>query len=174
MPPAGKENDVRDHQLALATFRRMTALGKSNPEAGITLVKGVEYFEKPAAVYVALVRQDGPGGARSLGIEGLRVLGRAELPDDRVALGIEYDTWCVHPMMYCCWLLNRFVYRGGKVLKREIRDPREVFTIEDLGKVDVVINASGHGFGDDKVFVTRGKSAELACLTTCWHGISLS
>lgn len=157
MPPAGKENDVRDHQLALATFQRMKALCKANPEAGITFMKGIEYLEEPGSEYRALVKESGPGCAKSLGVDGFRVLGRDELPDERVELGIEYDTWCVNPMVYCSWLLNRFVYRGGKVVKREVRDPKEVFEMDDLGRTEVVVNASGQGFGDDKVFVTRGE-----------------
>lgn len=122
-------------------------------------MKGIEYLEKPGAEYVALVGEGGPGCARSLGVEGFRVLGRGEVPDERVELGIEYDTWCVNPMLYCSWMFNRFVYRGGKVVKREVREPREVFEMGDLGRIDVVVNASGQGFGDDKVFVTRGISA---------------
>lgn len=163
VPPApGKETDKRDHQLALATFQHMKALYKANPEAGITFMKGIEYLEKPGPEYLELVKASGPGCAKSLGVEGFRVLGEGEVPDERVALGIEYDTWCVNPMVYCSWMLNRFVYRGGKVVKREIREPKEVFEMNDLGRIDVVVNASGQGFGDDKVFITRGKSIPRA------------
>lgn len=159
VPPApGKETDKRDHELALATFRHMKALCKANPEAGITFMKGIEYLEKPGPEYLALVKASGPGCAKSLGMEGFRVLGKGEVPDERVALGIEYDTWCVNPMVYCSWMLNRFVYRGGEVVKREIREPKEIFEMNDLGsRIDVVVNASGQGFGDDKVFITRGE-----------------
>lgn len=149
--------EARDHRLALATFRRMTALARARPEAGVTCLRGVEFLERPGDEYVALAGGgDGPGSARALGIEGFRLLAREEFPDDRVALGFEYDTWCVSPMVYCSFLLNRFVYRGGKVVKRVVRDPREVFEMRDLGEVDTVVNASGQGFGDEKVFITRG------------------
>lgn len=155
VPPAGRDQDARDHRLALATFRRMTALARASPDAGVTLMRGLEFLERPGDEYVALV-QGGRGSARELGVEGFRVLRREELPDDRVVLGFEYDTWCVSPMVYCAFLLNRFVYRGGRVVKREVRDPREVFEMKDLGEVDTVVNASGQGFGDKKVFITRG------------------
>lgn len=158
--PATFQTATRDHALALATFHQMRALKRAHPEAGITFMKGVEYLEKPGPEYLALVSgsADAPGSATSLGIEGFRVLDRAEFPDEKVAMGLEYDTWCVNPMVYCAFLLNRFVYRGGKVVKKEIRDPREVFDMKlGLGRVDVVVNASGQGFGDEKVFVTRGK-----------------
>lgn len=168
MPPAGKDQDVRDHQIALATYRRMTALARQNPEAGITLMKGVEFLERPGDEYVALVGEaSGAGSAQTLGIQGFRVLGRDEFPDERVTLGLEYDTWCVNPMMYCVFLLNRFVYMGGRVVKREVRDPKEVFEMRDLGEIKTVVNASGQGFGDDKVFVTRGTSIFREEIATC-------
>lgn len=94
--------------------------------------------------------------------------GGGELPDDRVVLGIEYDTWCVNPMVYCSWLLNRFVYGGGKVVRAEVRAPGEVFEM-GIGGVDVVVNASGQGFGDEKLFVTRGSYvfADQFVCSTC-------
>lgn len=172
-PPPGPDGTtpdattMRDHALALATFHQMRALGQAHPEAGITFMKGVEYLERPGPEYVALAREgahgSGQGSARALGIQGFRMLREDEFPDDRVTMGFEYDTWCVNPMVYCAFLLNRFVYRGGKVIKKDIRDPREVFEMGEAlglglrGRVDVVVNASGAGFGDDKMFVTRGK-----------------
>lgn len=164
VPPAAgaaaqqQQHGARDHRLALATFRRMRALGGSSPEAGVTLMKGVEYLEAPGPEYEALSGAGGaPGSAADLGIEGFRVLGRGELPDERVRLGFEYDTWCVNPMVYCSFLLNRFVFRGGRVVRREVREPREVFEMSDLGgPVKVVVNASGTGFGDPQSFIIRG------------------
>lgn len=150
-------NDLRDHRLALATFRRMRSLQGSNPEAGITFMKGIEYLENPAPEYRALTREDGEGSAKALGLESFRVLERSELPDDKVNLGIEYNTWCVNPMVYCSFLLNRFVFRGGRILRREISRPEEVFEMRDLGgPVKAVVNASGMGFNDPKSFIIRG------------------
>lgn len=159
-PPVGgqaQSNDLRDHRLALATFRRMRSLQGSNPEAGITFMKGVEYLESPAPEYRALTREGGEGSAKTLGLEGFRVLQRSELPDDKVSLGIEYDTWCVNPMVYCSFLLNRIVFRGGRIVRREISRPEEVFEMSDVGgPVKAVINASGMGFGDPKSYIIRG------------------
>ncbi|KKY30266.1 putative amino acid oxidase [Diaporthe ampelina] len=152
-------NGLRDHRLALATFRRMRSLQESNPEAGITFMKGIEYLEDPAPEYRALAREGGEGSAKALGLEGFRVLDRSELPDDKVSLGIEYDTWCVNPMVYCSFLLNRFVFRGGRILRREISRPEEVFEMRDLGgPVKAVVNASGMGFNDPKSYIIRDGS----------------
>lgn len=135
----------------------MRSLQGSNPEAGITFMKGIEYLEKPAPEYQALIREGGEGSAKVLGLEGFRVLERRELPDDKVSLGLEYDTWCVNPMVYCSFLLNRFVFRGGRILRREISRPEEVFGMRDLGApVKAVVNASGTGFGDPKSYIIRG------------------
>ena len=155
-------NGLRDHRLALATFRRMRSLQESNPEAGITFMKGIEYLEDPAPEYRALAREGGEGSAKALGLEGFRVLDRSELPDDKVSLGIEYDTWCVNPMVYCSFLLNRFVFRGGRILRREISRPEEVFEMRDLGgPVKAVVNASGMGFNDPKSYIIRGMPSIL-------------
>lgn len=154
-------NDLRDHRLALATFRRMRSLQASSPAAGITFMKGVEYLENPSPEYRALAREGGgEGSAKALGLEGFRVLQGSELPDDKVSLGFEYDTWCVNPMVYCSFLLNRFVFRGGRILRREISRPDEVFEMRDLGgPIRAVVNASGMGFNDPKSFVIRGMPA---------------
>ncbi|KAF3764723.1 nucleotide-binding domain-containing protein [Cryphonectria parasitica EP155] len=167
------DHAFRDHRLALATFHRMRRLAAAHPEAGITFMKGIEYLEKPGPEYLALVApgSSGPGSAAALGVEGFRVLGRDELPDDRVVLGLEYDTWCVNPMVYCSFLLNSFVHRGGRVVKREVRAPEEVFALRGLlggggsgAEVSnmVVVNASGQGFGDEKCFITRGQTCLVA------------
>ncbi|KAK7743625.1 hypothetical protein SLS53_004160 [Cytospora paraplurivora] len=159
VPPTGRAaHEVRDHRLALATFHRMRRLRWSSPEAGITFLRGVEYLEAPGPEYEALVAGHGkPGSAGQLGLEGFRVLGRDELPDDRVRLGFEYDTWCVNPMVYCSFLLDRFVLRGGRIVRREVRGPEEVFEMSDRGggPVRMVVNASGTGFGDPESFIIR-------------------
>lgn len=156
VPPPGSlsvEQAQTEHNMALETFRHMDSLARTNPEAGVTFMRGVEYLEAPGPEYLGLTEER----ARELGLEDFRLLRRDEFPDEKVTWGCEYRTWCVNPMVYCCFLLRRFVLKGGKINKREVRDPAEIFTFADLGSVDVVVNASGNGFGDDKMFITRGK-----------------
>lgn len=50
------------------------------------------------------------------------------------------------------WLILTF-----DTVKREIRDPLEVFEMNDIAPFDVLINASGIGFGDHDVFITTGE-----------------
>ncbi|ORY57222.1 FAD dependent oxidoreductase-like protein [Pseudomassariella vexata] len=157
--PPTNPTEEREHAMSLRTFTHMKTLHSQNPgEAGITFMKGVEYLEAPGPAYKELNDEK----AKSLGMEGFRLLRKEEYPDERVTWGCEYDTWCVNPMVFCSFLLRRFVYLGGKVVRREVRDPVEIFGMRDLGEVDVVVNCSGNGFGDEKVFITRGQTCLVA------------
>lgn len=154
-PPLG---DAREHGLAVATYERMDALAKSNPEAGITFMRGVEYIEAPGPGHDGLTEDR----ARELGMEGFRLLAPEEFPDDRVKWGCEYRSWCVNPMVYCAFLLRRFVCRGGRVVERELRDPVEVYAMPGFEDVCLVVNASGAGFGDKDVYPVRGQTCLVA------------
>ncbi|KAH6657373.1 FAD dependent oxidoreductase-like protein [Truncatella angustata] len=150
--------EQREHQMALHTFEKMLKLQGNNSEAGITLMPGIEYLEAPSQAYQALTEAK----ASTMGLAGFRLLKPEEFPDSRVKLGFTYDTWCVNPMVYCSFLLRRFGFRGGKVLKQEIRDPAEVFTMKEVAKVDFVVNCSGAGFNDGNMIVTRGQTCLVA------------
>ncbi len=119
--------------------------------AGITFLPGIEYVDDPGETYLALDE----ARARRLSLPDFRVLPPGELPPG-ARWGCAYRTWCVNPAVYCCFLLRRFGVRGGRCVRREVREPRELFALPGLGAVAAVVNCSGIGFGDDKVFVTRG------------------
>jgi D-amino-acid oxidase len=154
-PPLGS---AREHDLAVKTYSYMEGLSITNPEAGITFMKGIEYIEAPGPEYDELTEDR----AGELEMEDFRLLRPEEFPDEKVKWGCEYRTWCVNPMVYCAFLLRRFVHRGGKVVKRELRDPKEVFAMQELGSVYLVVNASGMGFGDKDVYPTRGQTCLVA------------
>ncbi|ROT39707.1 nucleotide-binding domain-containing protein [Sodiomyces alkalinus F11] len=160
--PPRDDNDtlaVRDHAMSLTTFDRMDDIARRHPEAGITFMKGVEYLEDPAPEY----RNLSTDRAAQLGYRDFRLYRPDELPDDRVKLGFEYRTWCVNPMVYCSYLLRRFVRSGGKAVRRELLHEREVFTIPELVEpARVVLNCSGCGFGDPNSFITRGQTCVVA------------
>lgn len=152
VPPTNAAEE-RDHQMSLKTFERMIELHKTNPEAGITFLPGIEYLEDPSDVYKQLTEAK----AKTMGMPGFRVLKPEEYPDSRVKLGLTYDTWCVNALVYSMFLMRRFTFQGGRMVKKEVRDPVEVFSLKELGKVDLVVNASGNGFNDENMFITRGK-----------------
>jgi D-amino-acid oxidase len=156
VPALGDEIEMRNHQMALITYERMAGLALSNPEAGITFMKGIEYLEEPGPQYTSLTAER----ARELKMEGFKFLAADKLLDG-VKWGCEYRTWCVNPMVYCSFLLRQFVYQGGRILKRELRAPIEAYHLAELGKVDMVVNASGIGFGDSRLYITRGTCSTL-------------
>jgi hypothetical protein len=156
--PPTNGTETRDHELALITFEHMEKLEKMGKrgEAGITFMKGIEYLEDPPQQYLDLTDQK----AKHLGIKEFRSLDKAELPPG-VEWGCEYRTWCVNPMMYCCFLLRQFIFIGGKTLKRELRHPSEIFAMDLFRGIKKVVNCSGIGFSDEKVFPTRGMCSAL-------------
>ncbi|KAK0633017.1 hypothetical protein B0T14DRAFT_560647 [Immersiella caudata] len=159
VPPSPSGENAREHAFALTTWKHMRALRDVNPESGITFMKGIEYLEAPSIEYTSLTE----ARAKELNMEGFRLLQPGEFPDDRVKWGCVYDTWCVNPMVYCCFLLRKFTMGGGRIRKRELRDVAEVFALppEDfgLGRVDAVVNASGYGIGaDPNMYVTKGQT----------------
>ncbi|KAL7620459.1 hypothetical protein AAE478_009454 [Parahypoxylon ruwenzoriense] len=157
--PPTDASTARELLLARRTFDHMRAVRARHPEAGVTFLKGIEYLEAPGDAYAALTPER---AAAELGLLGFRLLRGDEMPRG-VAWGCEYDTWCVNPMVYCAWMLRRIALLGGKVVRGEVRDPREVFGWAfENGPVDVLVNASGQGFGDADVFITRGQTCLVA------------
>ncbi|KAJ4295927.1 hypothetical protein N0V88_004629 [Collariella sp. IMI 366227] len=69
----------------------------------------IEYLEQPGPEYLALSTPPTPTPSPP----GFRLLKTSEFPaDGKVTWGCEYDTWCVNPMVYCAFLLRRFVQKG--------------------------------------------------------------
>ncbi|CAK7214149.1 hypothetical protein SCUCBS95973_002040 [Sporothrix curviconia] len=153
----------RDHDFALATYRHMQATQAKFPEAGITFLPGIEYLEAPGPEYTQL---DDKATQAELGLHdadldlGFRVLdSKADGFPDGVTWGCTYRTWCVNPMVYCQFLLRRFVAAGGRIAKRDLRAPQELLVEGPAGGFALVVNCSGNGFGDDPhMFVTRGQT----------------
>lgn len=143
-----EEHEWRDHRFALRTFEWMEQFHDQYAEAGVNITRGFEYYEDPPAHIAELSLER----AEELGIKEFELHPQSQLPRG-VKLAYSFRTWTVNPMVYCCFLLRRFTIQGGRVQKRELRSPNEVFA----RNVKTVVNASGIGFGDDKVFVTRGE-----------------
>ncbi|KAH6619741.1 amino acid oxidase [Chaetomium sp. MPI-SDFR-AT-0129] len=183
----------REHAFSLRTYAHMSHLHSTHPHtAGITFLKGVEYIERPGPEHHAMSTAENPN---TLNLPGFRLLDPATdtFPaDGRVTWGCEYDTWCVNPMVYCSFLLRRFVNRGGRLLSRELRRPEEAFYLsarelaggfgapsssstpsspptsshgnaETETPIAAVINASGTGLvPDPSMTITRGQTCLVA------------
>ncbi|KAK5663726.1 hypothetical protein OQA88_4157 [Cercophora sp. LCS_1] len=167
VPPSPDGTNTREHTFSVLTYRRMRELALTEPACGVTLMKGIEYIEAPGPEYVSLTEER----AAELGMAGFRLLSEGEFPDDKIKWGCEYDTWSLNPMVYCCFLLRRFIFRGGRVVRKEVGSVSEVFAVPpDVlgvdGEIGMVVNASGYGFGDDNaMFITRGQTCLVA--NTC-------
>ncbi|KAK2594294.1 hypothetical protein QQS21_008000 [Conoideocrella luteorostrata] len=134
----------------VAEFDRQAS---AEPSSGITRTTGVEYLEAPDQGYS---QQDASSFEQETGLSGYRKLQASELPAG-VALGYEYDTFCINTPVYCEALLRRFLLGGGKTLKMDLKSEWEAFSLAE--NVAFVINASGTGIGgDSKCFPTRGQT----------------
>lgn len=122
------------------------------PEAGIKFLPGYEYFEDPPKQYLDLK-------GSYVENEGFRVLERSKLPKG-VKLGVTYISWCINSPVYCAHLLRKFIFRGGKTIRYTLSSAEEAFSL--LDGVDVVINCSGYGFGDEDVVITRGQTCVVS------------
>jgi len=152
IPPTNGQ-EAQEHTFALKTFHHMAKLvGEGrHREAGLTFMKGIEYLENPPQQYLNLNREK----AEELGYRDFGLLPDDKLPDG-VKWGCEYLTWCVNPMMYCCFLLRQFVRLGGSVVNGVIHHPTKLFDQDQFSSASVVINCSGFGFNDQAVVPTRG------------------
>lgn len=128
------------------------------PACGVTRTTGVEYLESPDQGYV---QQDAASFASETGLSGYRKYSKSELPEG-VALGYEYETFCINSPVYCESLLRQFLVQGGKTMKKDLKSEWEACSL--AANVLFVINASGTGFGDPNCFPTRGMSSFLSSL----------
>lgn len=131
----------------VAEFDRLAA---EEPASGVTRTLGVEYLEAPDQAYQ---QQEAASFKKETGLPGFKKYAKPELPEG-VALGYEYETFCINSPVYCETLLRKFVLRGGKTMQKDLRSEWEAFSLAD--NVAFVINASGTGFGDPTCFPTRG------------------
>jgi hypothetical protein len=146
------EAEAREHEMARTTYRHMEATLARHSGSGITFMPGIEYLEAPPPV----CRNLNPEKAKQFGLEEFALVPQNELPKN-VKLGYRYKTWCVNPMVYCAFLLRQFTYGGGRIKRIDLQNPQEVFSLPETGKVKLVVNCSGSGFGDPAFFPTRGK-----------------
>ncbi|KAG6037835.1 hypothetical protein E4U41_004704 [Claviceps citrina] len=136
-------------RTTVGEFHRQVA---AEPACGIARTRGVEYLEAPEPGYLS---QDAGSFAAETALPGYTRFATCELPDG-VALGYEYDTFCINPPVYCAALLRRFLLGGGKTLRADLKSEWDAFSLAQ--EVKLVVDASGTGFGDDSVFPTRGQT----------------
>jgi len=157
--PSSPPHLHREHAWSLTTYTHMHSLYSSHGAlTGLTFLDGIEYLDNPGPEYLNLSASMLPADCE------YQVLSKEELPEG-VKWGCRYRTWCVNPMVYLQFLLRRFVHRGGKLLKRELRHPLEAFSLQTVSDASVgaVVNASGYGLpADPAVYPIRGQTVLVA------------
>ncbi|OAA70713.1 FAD dependent oxidoreductase superfamily [Cordyceps fumosorosea ARSEF 2679] len=150
--PATTPQLRREAEWLKQTVAEFSCQVETEPWSGVTRCKGIELLEAPDEGYQ---KQDARSFLEETGLPRYRKWSESELPKG-VVLGYEYETYCVNTPVYCQALLRRFILRGGKTLKRDLKTEWEAFGLQK--NVVLVINASGTGFGDPKYFPTRGQT----------------
>ncbi|KAF1732700.1 D-amino-acid oxidase [Beauveria bassiana] len=150
--PATTAQLRREAEWLKQTVAEFSTQLQTEPWSGITRTLGIELLEAPDDGYQ---KQDAKSFTEETGLLRYRKWSEAELPEN-VVLGYEYETYCVNTPIYCQSLLRRFILRGGRTLKRDLKTEWEAFGLQK--NVVLVVNASGTGFGDPKYFPTRGQT----------------
>lgn len=144
-------------QLAIRTAQIMKTISTHSPEAGVAFTQGIEYLESPSEDVSSLKTGDVYAGQE----DTFRVLDPSELPN-AVQWGCAYRTYCVNVQLYCQWLLDRFVGRGGTVIRQRLPNAAAAFNLardRELGQVKTVVNCSGRNFDQDaKMTIIRGQT----------------
>ncbi|KAL3461980.1 FAD dependent oxidoreductase [Aspergillus heterothallicus] len=141
---------LREEKQAQATYAYFKTQS-TIPGSGVARIEGVEHLENPPAEYL-----DRRAIATHYAhLDGFRTLGEAELPAG-VKWGVRYESFCVNSPVYCAYLLRRFILNGGRTREYTLASAREAFYLAE--NVSTVVNCSGVGFGDEKVFIIRGQT----------------
>ncbi|KIV90178.1 hypothetical protein PV10_07509 [Exophiala mesophila] len=144
-------------QLAMRSAQVMKTISTQSPEAGVAFMQGVEYLDSLTQDVIAFKTGDVYAGKD----DGFRILDQSELPT-AVQWGCEYRTFCVNVRIYCQWLLDRFVRRGGTVIQQRLPNAAAAFEMareHGLGQVKTVVNCSGRNFDQDaKMTIIRGQT----------------
>lgn len=156
IPPSTPQ--LRDEaQLAFRTAEIMKKIARDSPEAGVAIMQGVEYLESPAEEVLSLRTGDayaGPG-------DEFRILDKSELPEG-VNWGCGYHTYAVNVEIYCQWLLDQFIAKGGKARQHRLSNATEAFELvqgNGRGNTKTVVNCSGRNFDQDpKMKIIRGQT----------------
>ncbi|KAF7506588.1 hypothetical protein GJ744_011625 [Endocarpon pusillum] len=146
-----------EFKLAQRTFEVMKRIASETPKAGVKLMQGVDYFDRPGKGELGMKDGDVYAGPE----DGFRVLQKSELMEG-VKWGCEYGTYCINVRVYCGYLLKEFQEKGGKIVSRRIGDAKQAFSLNEDeigGEVSTVVNCSGTNFGKDpKIKLIRGQT----------------
>lgn len=131
-------------RVSLDIFKQIASADQSS---GVKLIDGFEYLEYPSEAYVKLQ-------GRYSDIDCFRVLEDSELPAD-VKFGTMYRTWSLNTPVYLAWLERQLLLGGVRFIRHNLVSIVEGFYFSNI-ESRILINCSGTGFSDPKVYPTRG------------------
>ncbi|RFU27830.1 hypothetical protein B7463_g8524, partial [Scytalidium lignicola] len=150
--PDASPQGLREDSLAKKTYDHFKSYAKSNPDAGIRFMRGMDLLESPSQEYLKTV-------GHYADIDDFRVLSARELPYE-VKWGATYTTWCANTPVYIEHLMRKFILKGGRIIRKSLENLDQAFTVKD--NVRTVINCSGIGFDDPLCFIIRGQTCIVA------------
>ncbi|OAQ68646.1 FAD dependent oxidoreductase superfamily [Pochonia chlamydosporia 170] len=151
--PVNNEKDALENTYMHQTFDKLKHVSESDTSSGVEFIPAVEYFESDLSAKDMEMFSSWPG---------FRILKPSELPKSSIKAGLTYDAWVLNSPVYLKWL-QRKAEDNGVVFVRETLTaiPEAVFVAtryrEDLAPPEIVVNASGIGFGDAACFPSRGQ-----------------
>lgn len=163
--PISTDQLAKEHEMAMRTAEAMRRLARKIPEAGVAEMPGVEYFKREPEDGLKKLKS---GDVYASPGDGFRVLEEKELPPG-VKWGCVYRSYGVNVPVYCRWLMDGFLARGGKIVQRRLSSASEVFELVAKNTISglnlggspppLVVNCSGRNFDlDPKVKIIRGQT----------------
>ncbi|KIW90440.1 uncharacterized protein Z519_09086 [Cladophialophora bantiana CBS 173.52] len=155
--PLSTEQLKEEFRMGVRTAEVMKGIAREFPDSGVELMPGVEYLENPPEEIFKIRNGDVYAGPN----DEFRILSRGELPQG-AKWGCEYQSYCVNILIYCRWLMDRFLANGGRILQHRLSNAADAFNLADgdrIGEISVVVNCSGRNFDrDPKMKIIRGQT----------------
>ncbi|KAL2122798.1 hypothetical protein VTJ04DRAFT_3253 [Mycothermus thermophilus] len=154
--------DPAPEYAALAKAKALDAAISRGPEPASEEDDEIAAAREFLASMPSPTKLAGSDGSDGGDLPQFAVLAENELPPG-VKLGFKYQTWCVNPMVYLCFLLRKFALAGGKVIRRTLASPDEAFAAFPNQNISAVVNASGTGIVPDaSMTISRGQTVLVA------------
>lgn len=160
-----------EHRLSIRTAEIMKDLAQSRPESGVQVVPAGEYLETPPPENLALKTGDVYAsvgdGFQVLTEDQLKVL-NSNFKKENLKWACEYETYVVNVHVYCQYLLQQFLERGGNTTQKKLSGLSDIssalsnaFTSAQTQQPLLILNCSGIGLPeapDPDIKVIRGQT----------------
>ncbi|KAK2590992.1 hypothetical protein QQS21_011328 [Conoideocrella luteorostrata] len=151
--PVNSEQDAFENTLMRESFDKFKQLSDADKSSGVSFVPAEEYFDSELS---------GKDRDMFAAWPGFRLFETSELPGGTVKAGLTYSAWVLNSPVYLKWLQAKAGENGAIFARETLSAIPEAVSVasqhrKDLPCPDVVVNASGSGFGDAACFPSRGQ-----------------